>query len=73
VSGTLKKLVFKRPWQTYCVGDEVVPNGVLRDWLLANDYCQLAGTTPALLPDKKPGVRDKAKAVTQAPGAVFTR
>ncbi len=41
MAGTLKKVRFKLAWQSYRVGDEITPNGALRDWLLANGYVDL--------------------------------
>jgi len=38
MAGTLKKVRFKLAWQTYRVGDEITPNGSLRDWLVSNGY-----------------------------------
>lgn len=35
---TLKKVRFKVAWQSYRVGDEITPNGTLRDWLVGNGY-----------------------------------
>jgi hypothetical protein len=66
MSGTPQKVRFILAWQNYCVGDEIEPNAARRDWLIGNGYCQL-------LPDKKAPVRDKAKAASQAVGALFTR
>lgn len=66
MAGTLRKVKFKRAWQQYRVGDEITPNGVLRDWLISHGYC-------VLLPEKKGPVRDKTKAASQAVGGLFTR
>lgn len=41
MSGPLKKVKFKLAWQTYSVGDEITPNGTLRDWLVGNGYVDL--------------------------------
>lgn len=38
MAGTLKKVRFIRPWQNYRVGNEITPNGVLRDWLVGRGY-----------------------------------
>lgn len=43
MSGTLKKVRFKLAWQAYRVGDEIVPTGTLRDWLVANGYVDIVG------------------------------
>lgn len=43
MAGTLVKVRFKLAWQNYKVGDEITPNGVLRDWLLAHGYVELVG------------------------------
>ena len=66
MAGTLKKVIFIRPWQCYSVGDEITPPGTRRDWLIANGYCQL-------LPEKPRGVKSAGKVVEQARGALFTR
>lgn len=60
------KIRFILAWQDYQVGDVIEPPATRRDWLIANGYCEL-------LPDKKPGVRDKSKVVEQAQGALLTR
>ena len=31
---------FIRSWQTYSVGNEIEPNGALRDWLIGCGYCE---------------------------------
>lgn len=49
---TLRKIRFILAWQTYRVGDEITPNGTLRDWLIANGYAKViggAGDRPANL------------------------
>lgn len=43
MAGTLVKVRFKIAWQNYRVGDEITPNGTLRDWLLNQGYVDLAG------------------------------
>jgi len=35
---TLKKVRFKLAWQNYRVGDEITPNGTLRDFLVGNGF-----------------------------------
>lgn len=72
MAGTQKKVRFILAWQNYKVGAEITPNGVLRDWLIANGYVELVDK-PALLPEKKGAVTDKAKAAAQAKGGLFTR
>jgi hypothetical protein len=67
MAGTLKPVRFRIAWRHYQVGDEITPNGVLRDWLISNGYCE------ELLPGKRGPVRDKAKAAEQARGGLFTR
>lgn len=50
MAGTLQKVRFKLAWQGYRVGDEIVPNGTLRDWLVANGYVDIVeagGKSPA--------------------------
>jgi len=66
MAGTLKPVRFKLAWQNYKVGEVITPNGMLRDWLIHNGYCEL-------LPEKPRGVKDKARAATQAVGGLFTR
>jgi hypothetical protein len=66
MAGTLKKVIFVRPWQDYVVGEVIEPNGTRRDWLISNGYCEL-------LPDKPRGVRNAGKVVEQAKGSLFTR
>lgn len=66
MAGTLRAVRFKLAWQHYRVGDVFVPNGTLRDWLIGNGYAEL-------LPEKPAGVRNKAKAATEAVGGLFTR
>jgi len=41
MAGTLKTIRFKIAWQTYRVGDEITPNGTLRDWLVSNGYAEV--------------------------------
>jgi hypothetical protein len=67
MAGTLRPVRFKLAWQTYSVGDEITPNGTLRDWLFANGYIE------EVLPDKVPPIRDKNKVLKQARGGVFRR
>ena len=67
MAGTLIKVRFKLAWQNYRVGDVITPSGVQRDWLMANGYVE------PLLPEKRPGVRTKAKAAADAVGSIFTR
>jgi len=38
MSGTLKKVRFIVAWKSYRVGDEITPNGSLRDWLVNGGY-----------------------------------
>ena len=44
MAGTLKKVRFILAWQQYQVGDIIEPNGVLRDWLVANGYAEVIDT-----------------------------
>lgn len=44
MAGTLVKVRFKLAWQNYRVGDEITPNGVLRDWLVGNGYAAIVGS-----------------------------
>ena len=46
MAGTLKKVRFKLAWQNYRVGDEITPNGTLRDWLVNNGYVQIVEDAP---------------------------
>ena len=46
MSGTLKKVRFILAWQNYRVGDEITPNGTLRDWLVNNGYVQIVEDAP---------------------------
>jgi hypothetical protein len=41
MAGTLKKVRFKVAWQNYRVGDEITPNGALRDWLVGQGYVEI--------------------------------
>jgi hypothetical protein len=41
MAGTLTKVRFTRAWQTYSVGEEIMPNGTLRDWLVANGFAEV--------------------------------
>jgi len=41
MAGTLKKVRFTRAWQSYSVGEEIAPNGTLRDWLVANGFAEV--------------------------------
>lgn len=66
MAGTLKPVRFKRAWQNYRVGDQITPNGTLRDWLISTGYCEL-------LPEKPGPVTSKARAAKQAIGGLFTR
>lgn len=43
MSGTLKRVRFIRPYLNYRVGDEIVPNGALRDALKARGYIEIVG------------------------------
>lgn len=43
MAGTLKKVKFKVAWQSYRVGDEITPNGTLRQWLVENGYADVVG------------------------------
>lgn len=66
MAGTLKPVRFILAWRDYSVGEVITPNGTLRDWLISNGYCEL-------LPDKPRGVRNAAKVIDQAKGALFAR
>lgn len=46
MAGTLKKIRFTIAWQSYRVGDEITPNGTLRDWLVGNGYAQIVEDAP---------------------------
>lgn len=46
MAGTLRKVRFKLAWQTYRVGDEITPNGTLRDWLVGNGYVEIVEDAP---------------------------
>ncbi len=46
MAGTLKKVRFKLAWQNYRVGDEITPNGTLRDWLVGNGYAEVVEDAP---------------------------
>lgn len=48
MAGTLVKVRFKRPWQTYRVGEEITPNGTLRDFLVGRGYAEIVRERPAL-------------------------
>jgi hypothetical protein len=48
MAGTLKKLRFIRPWQNYRVGQEITPNGTMRDWLIGNGYCEVIVDKPTI-------------------------
>lgn len=52
MAGTLVKVRFKLAWQTYRVGDEITPNGTLRDWLLGNGYVELVEAESPARPAK---------------------
>ena len=41
MAGTLKPVRFKRAFQNYRVGDQITPNGTLRDWLVDNGYADI--------------------------------
>jgi hypothetical protein len=57
MAGTLKKVRFKSAWQGYRVGDEITPNGTLRDWLISNGYADLVDEPS---PVRKQGVNRQA-------------
>lgn len=40
----LKKVKFKVAWQSYRVGDEITPNGTLRDWLVDQGFVEVMDT-----------------------------
>ncbi len=44
---TLQRVRFIVSWQTYSVGEEITPNGVLRDWLVSHGYVELVADAPA--------------------------
>ena len=46
MAGTLKKVRFIIAWQNYRVGDEITPNGTLRDWLVNNGYVKIVEDAP---------------------------
>lgn len=52
MSGPAKKVKFKLAWQTYMVGDEIEPNGTLRDWLVGNGYADIIETESPSRPAK---------------------
>lgn len=41
MAGTLKKVRFKLAWQNYRVGDEITPNGTLRDFLVGSGFVDI--------------------------------
>ena len=53
MAGTLTKVKFVRAWQNYRVGDEITPNGTLRDWLVGQGFAEVVRAQqvqrPALL------------------------
>jgi hypothetical protein len=46
MAGTLKKIRFKVAYGNYRVGDEITPNGALRDWLVRQGYAEIVEATP---------------------------
>jgi hypothetical protein len=46
MAGTLKKVRFKVAWGNYRVGDEITPNGTLRDWLVGQGYADIVDDAP---------------------------
>lgn len=62
MSGTLKKVRFKRAWQSYRVGDEITPNGTLRQWLVEHGYVDIVAG------DGKAGKAPVNREVKTAPG-----
>lgn len=52
MSGPTKVVRFKLAWQTYRVGDEITPDGTLRDWLVGNGYVDIVDPKPAKLSKK---------------------
>lgn len=56
MAGTLLKVRFKRAWGNYRVGDEITPNGTLRDFLVNNGWAEVveaeSGGRPAKIAGK---------------------
>jgi hypothetical protein len=46
MAGTLKKVRFKVAWGNYRVGDEITPNGTLRDLLVGQGYVDIIEDAP---------------------------
>lgn len=61
MSGTLKKVRFKKAWQNYKVGDIIQPTGTQRDWLVANGYVELVNTGTIAAPLVRGRGRDAEK------------
>lgn len=54
MAGTLVKVRFTMAYRNYRVGDEITPNGTLRDWLVANGYAEVVKTSaPVPVPEVK--------------------
>lgn len=48
MAGTLKPVRFKRAWQSYLVGQVITPNGMLRDFLVANGFVEVVREVPQI-------------------------
>lgn len=63
MAGTQVPVRFKRAWQNYRVGDQITPNGTLRDWLVAYGYVDIV---EAETPGRPARIVGKAKKVLDA-------
>ena len=70
MSGTLKKVRFKRAFKNYRVGDEITPNGTLRDYLVNQQYADIVEDRPAKFTRK---AADKVTAPVVVPAPQSTQ
>lgn len=68
MAGTLKKVRIIRAWKNYRVGDELTPNGTVRDYLVNQGYAEIVEAETPSRPAKLAGkalkkVTDGAKRI----------
>lgn len=69
MAGTLRKVRFKLAWQTYRIGDEIMPNGTLRDFLVGNGFADIieGGKSPVDRQQKVTNKRQQRSGLSETP------
>lgn len=72
MAGTLKQVRIIRAWKNYRVGETLVPNGTVRDYLVNGGYAEIVGPAEAEAPSRPARMaRSAAKKVADGAKRLF--